>query len=591
VSRQSFPQTWDLESIFPGGSGSAPFVRFLTRLEEGIEAFGIHIREAADAADGKLQALTDELQANGAMLKEASAFAECLVAQNQKDKKAVAISSKIRTLAANFESQLTQFDRLLTNITDEQWVSLMAKDEFAPISFPLSERRALALTKMSPEQESLLNDLAVDGYHGWSELYDTTVALMKVPYEEDGQTAYLSAGQAFNKLHHPSRAVREKVFADWEKAWSEQEDFCASALNHLGGFRIQAYKHRGWESVHQEPLAINRMSPLTLQAMWDAIDANKGPLLEYFRKKAEILGLDHLAWHDVGAPIGEANVKIPYDEGAKLIIEQFRLFGPKLADFAEMAFRDGWIEAEDRNEKRPGGFCTSFPIKKQTRIFMTYEGTMDNLSTLAHELGHGFHQYVMDDMPELCQNYAMNVAETASTFAEMIVSDAAIRAAKTREAKLALLDDKIQRTVAFMMNIHARFIFETNFYKERTSGTVSIERLNELMVDAQKLAYRDALSEYHPHFWASKLHFYATDVPFYNFPYTFGFLFSTGIYALASAAGSGFEEQYIALLRDTGRMSVEELARKHLNVDLTKQDFWVSSISLLNKDIEAYLAL
>ncbi|WP_274363908.1 M3 family oligoendopeptidase [Paenibacillus thermotolerans] len=588
---QSLPQTWDMDAIFPGGSESKEFGAFLASLQGDIEQFGVHIRETKELSIDSLSAVVSKLQSIGSRLKESYAFAECLAAQNQKDKKAVALSGKVRVLAAEYESHLTRFDQLIKSVPEEQWNAYMAHEAFAPIAFPLTEARRRALEKMPPEMESLLGDVAVDGYHGWSELYDTTVALLKVPYEEDGKTVQLSAGQAFNKLHHPSRDVREKVFADWEEAWAGSADFAAAALNHLGGFRLQVYKHRGWDSIHKEPLDMNRMSPETLHAMWDTIDRNKEPLLDYFRKKAELLGIEKLAWHDVDAPVGNSSSKLSYDEGAELIIEQFRGFGPKLAEFAEMAFRERWIEAEDRDDKRPGGFCTSFPIKKQTRIFMTYEGTMNNVSTLAHELGHAFHQYVMDDMPELAQNYASNVAETASTFAEMVVSDAAIRAAKTRDEKLALLDDKIQRTVAFMMNIHARFIFETNFYEERKQGSVSIERLNELMVDAQRNAYRDGLQSYHPHFWASKLHFYITDVPFYNFPYTFGFLFSSGIYARAASEGKGFEEKYIALLRDTGSMTVEELANKHLGVDLTKPDFWQASIDMLKKDIEAFIAL
>ncbi len=233
-----------------------------------------------------------------------------------------------------------------------------------------------------------------------------------------------------------------------------------------------------------------------------------------------------------------------------LIVDQFKRFSPKLAAFSEEAFEKRWIEAEDRAGKRPGGFCTSFPIAGETRIFMTYGGTLNNVSTLAHELGHGYHQHVMTDMPALAQEYAMNVAETASTFAEMIVADAVVKSASTDEERIILLEDKIQRAIAFFMNIHARFIFETNFYEARSQGLVSVERLNELMVDAQKLAYKDALSSYHPHFWAAKLHFYATDVPFYNFPYTFGYMFSAGIYARAVQEGAAFEEKYISLLRE-----------------------------------------
>jgi pepF/M3 family oligoendopeptidase len=301
--------------------------------------------------------------------------------------------------------------------------------------------------------------------------------------------------------------------------------------------------------------------------------------------------LQQLAWADVDAPLGQINKTYSYDEGAKLITEQFRRFSPLMADFTEAAFDTGWIEVEDRSGKRPGGFCTSFPISEQTRIFMTYAQTASNVSTLAHELGHAYHQHVMNDLPGLTQDYAMNVAETASTFAEMIVSDAAVKQATDPVERLALLDDKIQRSVAFFMNLHARFIFETSFYEERKKGLVSIERLNDLMSQAQKEAFKDALSDYHPHFWAAKMHFYLTEVPFYNFPYTFGFLFSAGIYAVALSEGTAFEERYIALLRDTGRMTTEQLAKKHLNVDLTKPEFWQSAVQISVEDVKQFLEL
>ncbi|HZG57602.1 M3 family oligoendopeptidase [Paenibacillus sp.] len=592
------PDTWDMDAIFPGGSGSDRFAEFLLALERDIPAFGARVEEAeaasaAGAADVEtVERLTEELESLQSRLVEAEAFASCHASANQKDKKAIALGSSIRTLIAACESQLTRFDRILTTVDQATWDAWMTRPKLAPVSFPLSERRKQALEKLSPEMESLLNDLAVDGYHGWSELYDTTVGQIEIPFEEeDGGVTMLSAGQAANKLYHPSKDVRDRMFVAWEGAWEKHADYCAQALNHLGGFRLQTYKHRGWTDIHKEPLDMNRMSKETLDSMWSAIEQHRAFLLAYFEKKAELLGIEKLGWTDLDAPIGKAGVKIGFDEGAAMIVEQFRKFGPRLAAFAEMAFRDRWIEAEDRPNKRPGGFCTSFPLAKQSRIFMTYEGSLTNVSTLAHELGHGFHTQVVFDQPGLTQNYAMGVAETASTFAELIVADATIRQAPDRDTKIALLDDKIQRSVAFLMNIHARFLFETRFYEERRRGTVSVERLNALMVEAQKQAYHDALASYHPHFWASKLHFYITEVPFYNFPYTFGYLFSTGLYATAASEGAGFEERYVSLLQDTGRMTVEDLARKHLGVDLTKPEFWERSVALMKKDVDQFLAL
>ncbi|UOF91084.1 M3 family oligoendopeptidase [Fodinisporobacter ferrooxydans] len=593
---QSYNQTWDLDVFFPGGSSSPEFAQYISKLDMDVQQLlqhlqHLHIPQSAEDGDD-FQQVVERLQDVQKRIAQAMSFVGCLMAQDTKDKKAVLLNGQVKSLYAQYSSVWTLLDKAILKVDADVWSQLLRQAEsLQGIAFPLNERRTQAIEKLPPEQEVLVNDLAVDGYHAWESLYDTTVGRMSIPLEENGETAAVSVGQAANKLASSKREERAAVFQKWEEAWAEQADFCADALNHLAGFRLAVYKHRGWNSVLKEPLAINRMSEQTLQTMWDVIDRNKDIFVQYLHRKAKLLGLERLSWHDVSAPLGKTTKQVSYAEAAEFILQHFQRFSPKMAAFAEQAFRNRWIEAEDRPGKRPGGFCTGFPVSGQTRIFLTFSGTSSNVSTLAHELGHGYHQYVMEDMPALAQNYAMNVAETASTFAEMIVSDAALRQAASDEERIVLLDEKVERAVAFFMNIHARFLFETSFYEERKNGLVDMEMLSQLMMTAQKTAYKDALAEYHPHFWASKLHFYITDVPFYNFPYTFGFLFSSGIYAQALQEGASFEDRYVALLRDTGSMTVEELAAKHLRADLTKPDFWQSAVDVSIADARQFLEL
>ncbi|GIP29676.1 oligoendopeptidase [Paenibacillus sp. J23TS9] len=587
--------TWDLESIFPGGSASSEYLAYLDTLEQDL----LKLKKDVNAAGAPtsleetkpFDAVISSLGSCISRLSEGSAFVSCLQAQNQGDTKAVQLAGRITNLHALLNTIMTQFDDILGRTNDETWKAWMGRAEIHPIAFVLNESRDQAREKLSPELESLALDLAVDGYHGWSDHYDTVVSHVKIPFEVNGETVQLSAGQAHNKLYDADKEVRDAMFVKWKEAWADKADYCGDTLNHLGGFRLKLYERRGWDEVLKEPLAINRMSNATLDAMWSVIQDNKSMLLKYMERKAKLLGVEKLSWVDVDAPIGKVSTKVSYQEAAETIVEQFRKFSPKMADFAEMAFDKSWIEAEDRPGKRPGGFCTSLPVSKATRIFMTYSGTASNVSTLAHELGHGYHQHVMDDLPVFNQNYAMNVAETASTLAEMIVADAMVKKAGDEQEKLALLEDKIQRSVAFYMNIHARFLFETRFYEKRKNGLLSVQELNDLMEEAQKEAYCDALSAYEPTFWCSKLHFYITGVPFYNFPYTFGYMFSTGIYAQALQQGASFADKYDALLQDTGAMTVEELAKKHLNADLTGHDFWQSASDLLQQDIEEFLGM
>ncbi|MFY0543619.1 M3 family oligoendopeptidase [Brevibacillus sp. H7] len=587
------PQRWDLDVLFPGGSESKQFAAFLDRLEADIAALQAQVTapEVSLAQEEAFLRVLNEVQSLAVRLKEAGAFISCLTAQNVKDEQAKLLSGRVKTISAALASVLTKWEEKLLRIDEAAWHALLENEQVKPVAFPLNERRRRAQEKLPPEQEVLANDLAVDGYHAWQDLYNAVVGRMTIPVERNGETVHLSVGQASNMMVNPDRAVRADVFAKWQEAWAKEAELCAQALNHLAGFRLNLYRHRGWDSVIREPLDIGRMREETLDAMWQAIENRKDRLVAYLERKAKLLGIEKLSWYDVAAPIGHVTKEVTYDEAASFILEQFGRFSPKLADFTEKAFKEAWIEAEDRPGKRPGGFCTSFPVSRQSRIFMTYAGNAQNVSTLAHELGHAYHQHVMWDLPPMAQNYAMNVAETASTFAEMIVADAAVKNTSSDEERLVLLEDKVQQTVAFFMNIHARFLFEKNFYEARKKGLLSVDALNNLMLDAQKQAFRDALAEYEPHFWASKLHFYITSYPFYNFPYTFGYLFSLSVYARAMQEGPGFAEKYDALLRDTGRMTVEELARRHLGADITTVEFWQTAVDLAVADIEEFLRL
>jgi oligoendopeptidase F len=582
--------TWDLDVIFPGGSASIEFAEFLDALSNDLKELDKQVEtlEETAAVDTWVSVL-QQVEDCSKRLSEAMAFVECLLAQDVHDQGGKLLEGRVNQLSADHESVMTKFDEKLSSVSEPRWRELLEDERIAPLRFPLAESRRRAGEKLPADKEVLISDLAVDGYHAWGNFYYTLIGRTTIPYTENGKTVELSVGQANNKLREGNRDVREAVFASMEQAFAEREDMYAQTLNHLAGYRLAVYRARGWDSVLREPLDINRMRRETLEAMWDTIVRNKQPFAAALARKAQLFGLEKLSWHDVEAPLGSQTKTFSPDEARDFILEHFAKFSPRMAEFAKACFERRWIEAEDRPGKRPGGFCTSFPVSDETRIFMTFSGTADNVATLAHELGHAYHQHVMRGIPYLASQYAMNVAETASTFAEAIVADAALQAARDEQERVALLDDKVTRSVSLLMNIHARFLFETRFYERRRLGMVGADELNRMMEEAQREAYCDALSEYHPHFWASKLHFFITDVPFYNFPYTFGYLFSTGIYARAQQEGPAFADKYVALLQDTGRMTAEELAQRHLGVDLTKPDFWQSALDVLIADAEEFL--
>lgn len=593
----TYSLNWDLDSIFSGGSDSPALNERLEQLEKQINTYyqSVNQWDHSVSTNDELTTLIKQQETITEGFSQCNSYITALLSANVKDTQAKLLSGKLYALLPRWQSADTILSKKFAEISDNNWQTLLQTDEFSLIAFRMNEIRRDGHRLLSEAEENIINTLSLDGLNAWSSHYDTIVGTIVIPFEENGKVTDLSAGQAFNKMMgDPDPLVREKLFIAWEKAWQEKTSLLSDTLNHLDGFRLSTYKLHGMNDYLQKPLEYNRLKKETLDMMWATIQKNKQPLVDYLTRKANLFGKEKMEWQDQDAPIILGDLKektFTFDEAASFIIENFQKFSPKMATFAQSAFEKSWIEAEDRPGKRPGGYCTELPETQESRIFMTYSNSVNEVATLAHELGHAFHSSVMWDLPALNRDYAMNVAETASTFAELIVADATLKAAKTKEEKINLLDTKLQNALAMFMNIHSRFIFENRFYSARQEGLVSEEEITQMMVEAQKEGYHDALATYHPHFWAAKLHFFIDDVPFYNFPYTFGYLFSLGIYAYANKKGTSFEQEYIELLRDTASMTTEELAQKHLGVDLTKPDFWQAGIDMVLEDINSFMTL
>ncbi|MGX7014157.1 M3 family oligoendopeptidase [Vagococcus silagei] len=591
---------WDLDSLFEGGIDSPKLQARLSKLDEEIDAYSKNVIAWEPGAENvaAFKALIDQEETISKGISQTISFITAIQSADTTNKKAVALLAELykkMTIYDNIDVILT---KKITALSNEEWEKLLASPllDAQGIRFNLNENRDKGRRLLNENEEAIINQLTIDGFTAWSEHYDTLVAQLKIPFTEaDGTTVELSAGQAFNRMMGDADAkVRQDLFAKWEETWAENAPLFADTLNHLDGFRLNNNTLHGIDNHLTIPLEYNRMQQATLDAMWGSINDNKKPFADFLIRKANLFGKEKMEWQDQDAPVILGDFKerrFPFDDAADFIIENFNQFSPKMSDFAKMAFEKSWIEAEDRPGKRPGGYCTGLPESQESRIFMTYGESINEVATLAHELGHAFHSHVMWDLPTMSQDYAMNVAETASTFAELIVADATLKQATTEEEKINLLDIKIQNAIAMFLNIHTRFIFENNYHVKRKEQLLSDEDITELMVAAQEEAYAGSLATYHPHFWASKLHFYIDSVPFYNFPYTFGYLFSLGIYAYAQEKGTNFEDDYIALLRDTASMTTEELASKHLGVDLTKPDFWQAGISIIEKDVAEFMRL
>ncbi|GAB4318283.1 MAG: M3 family oligoendopeptidase [Candidatus Zixiibacteriota bacterium] len=596
MTAESAPR-WDLDTLFAGGSASTEYARFVDQLVADIDAAEQTVaglpRQLTEQNAGQWAEWILGVQDAAERLDLAHLYALCLISQDVSDVKAISHNQRISEIHSRYKALESSLESFAMHQSDETWNMLVSRPGLREVRFYLDELRENARLKMDEPREKLALELAVNGYHAWHLMYEKLAGDLRVPVEEDGRVKQISLGQNSARLSSADRSVRRDAFQKMEEAWSSVADLAAMALNAQGGFRLSLYKNRGWDSPLQEPLMRSRMTQETLDAMWNAIATSGPQLSQYVKAKCAHLGIDRFTWYDQEAPIGATERQYPFYEAGEFIAEHLGSFSPEMGEFTRAAIAGRWIEAEDRPGKRAGGWCSWVPIRKQARIFMTYSNTYDALSTLAHELGHAYHGFVLKDEPPFNTAYPMTLAETASIFNEMRVNDAALKASEGDE-KLALLDLKLQATLTFFCNIRARFLFDSRFYAARKKGNVERAQLDELMKQAQRDAFFGLLDEeegLHPLFWASKLHFFITEMPFYNYPYTFGYLFAKGVYARAMQEGSSFATNYRNLLADTGKMSTEDVAQRHLGVDLRKPDFWETAVKACLSDVDEFVEL
>ncbi len=368
----------------------------------------------------------------------------------------------------------------------------------------------------------------------------------------------------------------------------------AACMNGVKGQTNTLNQRRGRKDAVHSALDAARIDRKTLDAMLGAMEASFPMFRTYFKSKARKLGKEQLAWWDVFAPLGKTDKVYSFEEAREFVLENFGQFSPDLRDFAQRAFDHNWIDAEQREGKRGGAFCMGIDGVKESRVLCNFDGSFDQVSTVAHELGHGFHNdcAYAAGKTELQQLTPMTLAETASTMCETIVTEAVLSKTRDRQEELAVLEAQIQNAAQVVVDIHSRYLFEKEVFDRRAEAELSADELNEIMERAQKATYGDGLDERYlqKFMWTWKPHYYSPNLPFYNFPYAFGLLFATGLYAIYQQRGPAFVADYKDLLASTGEASAADLAQR-FGINIRKRKFWEDSLAIVGKRIERFCEL
>jgi pepF/M3 family oligoendopeptidase len=412
-----------------------------------------------------------------------------------------------------------------------------------------------------------------------------------MPIERNGEVENLPMTIIRNLAYDPDEKTRRLAYEVELKGWEMLRESVAFSLNGVKGAAITLAKWRKRDDVLHAALDGNRIDRETLNALLASMKDSFPMFRRYLKSKASRLGKSKLPWWDLFAPVGSARTLYSWPETADYIVRQFGRFSPELAGFAKTAFDNNWIDAEPRDGKRGGAYCMGVPGVEESRILANFDGSFDWLTTIAHELGHAFHNYCQKGLPMIRRGAPMTLAETASIFCETIVFNAALDAASPQE-QLPILENQLMGATQVIVDIYSRFIFESETIKRREKGDIPADEFCEIMIDAQKQTYGDALDEHylHQYMWLLKPHYYYADAHFYNYPYAFGLLFGLGMYAIYLKDGEAFIPRYKELLRSTGEGKVADLARR-FDIDVKSKDFWDSSLKVIAERVDRYVEL
>ena len=592
--------SWDLASEYPSAD-SREIEADLEVLDALIDEIERRNRALASGSVGNqiqqaraIHALTEQA---ARIVSDTGSYAECALSVDSQDEAAQALLGRLQAVQKRFANATEPLDQFLNLASDDVVEAYLDDEATSPSRFAVVHARERRHELLPLDQETLITSLGQDGIHAWGRLYDQLSGTLKCRVADGGEVREMGIAQASGLMLGPDEAQREAAWRAINAAWDVHAESCAAAINAIAGWRLEMCRRRSGERpVHylDAPAHMNRIRRETLDAVL-AVAEEGIPLARRAAKlQARAYGKARYGPWDQRAPApanADESAPIPFAEAVDLIAASYASVAPEMGDFVHMMAKKRWIEGTVGPRKRPGAYCTGFRKSGTPRVYMTYTGGASDVITLAHELGHAYHGWVMRDLPDSQRSYGMSIAETASTFGETVVRNALLARAETPTAELDIVWEEAAALVSFVLNIPTRFEFERSFYDARAERPQRPAELKAMMSAAWEKWYGDALSEPDPLFWANKLHFYISGLSFYNFPYLFGYLFSLGVHARRDALGEEFFARYKALLEDTGRMTAEELAAKHLDVDLAAPDFWRETLASLEPRIDHFESL
>lgn len=565
---------WNLDALYASFEDPA-YARDLALLKEKHEALSACRLETSEKALEMYLTMSLEIEA---LSEKLYMYPTLVLAANTADDKALKATDQINELLASFVSEDVQNEKWIATFDLETCQSPLIKEHL----YILKEIQENQKHTLDEKSESLIAHMKNTGSYAWAKYKDQLVSSIKITI--DGKEMPLT--EALNQAYSPDKETRKKAYFAEVNGYKDSEQGIAASLNAIKGEVLYTTKLRGYDSVLDMTCEQSRLSRKTLDTLLDVMKANMDVFRDYLQAKAHALGYSKgLPWYELYAPVVKDESTYSYEQGCDFVKKHFSSFSLHMGAYATRAINEHWIDIYPRVGKVGGAFCENIMSLKESRFLLNYGDHFSDMITMAHELGHGFHGECLKDESLLNTSYPMPIAETASTFCETIVTQAALKEADDQQ-KLAILENSLCDATQVIVDIYSRFLFESHFFDKRKEGALSVEEIKTLMLEAQKEAYGYGMDEdyLHPYMWTWKPHYYDPDYSFYNFPYAFGLLLAKGLYHLYQQEGSSFAKTYEYFLSLTGKEDLEDVA-KSVGIDLRDPAFWQGSIDVLKEDV------
>lgn len=586
---------WNMQQIWKSFSDSE-YKKSIEKLQQLIKQISYHVKNPIKDFNQFLKIYLSMDNELGSLSESLYAYSYSIYATDTTNTESLNNMALLEELQVSIADYQLVFRQILKENQTKLSSFFHSFPEYKKYEFILEEEISYFNHQMERKEESIANDLQRFGGDAWSKLHEQIIS--NLVDKETGKTF----NQLRNDAYSPDRNIRKESYYK-EIALLEQNQIAiSSALNNIKGATISLNKKRNWgdgfEGAINRSLFSSRLSRKSLDALISAIEDSIPMWQEYLFEKAKALNLkdekgnsEKCSFYDIFAPlITESSDKEKdwtYQEAKEFIINKFSEFSSHMGDFVKTAFEENWVDAEIRKGKVGGAFCIDFPLQKVSRVLTNFSGTTSDILTLAHELGHAYHHFCIKDLDYNLCSYPMTLAETASIFAETMVTNSMLKTANLSE-KINLLEMHLSDSCQTLLDILSRFYFEKSVFEERENKELVAEDFCRLMNDAQNKTYGNSLTETkHPYLWAVKTHYYSPSLDFYNFPYAFGQLFALGLYSQYKESPKEFPSQYQELLKNTGSMTCEEVC-KLAGFDITTKDFWLSGIKELKLEFEEW---